>query len=278
MKKAIQIAYNDMFEAKCRYAKEAGFAHIAVNFTEVLDKTEYQWQTVTEDIQRILEENRLECVQSHPYYYDLLISSELEEDRYEFAIEQAIIASGKLGAAWCAQHPRTSLTTGRYVSASFSDNRKAFSRYLDCAVKHGTGIAVENLPTFRGVSPQIPFYSSNYEDLQNFVDSFASDKMAICWDTGHAHLMRFDQAQVIRELGKRIVCTHIHNNDRTIDSHFPPDNGTIDWEAVMSALHSVGYTGPLTLETHCKYQVEALLRNFARHNFVCLEYLESLMK
>ena len=36
MKKAIQIKYNETFENKCRYAKEAGFNYISVNFYDML--------------------------------------------------------------------------------------------------------------------------------------------------------------------------------------------------------------------------------------------------
>ena len=276
MIKAIQIPFNPLFELKCRLAAAAGFRDIAVNFTEVTAKTEAEWDAVTEDIRRILAENGLQCIQSHPYYYDLMRSSELVEEEHEFSIKQAIIASGKLGAKWCVLHPRTSLTTGRYVSASFADNRKVFSEYLELACKHGTGIAAENLPVF-GIKPAIPFYSSSYEDLCNLTDSFCDPNMAICWDTGHANLMSFDQAEAIRFLGSRIQCTHIHNNFKQMDNHLPPDQGNLPWDKVMQAFSDIGYLGPLTLETHCCYAEPGLLASFAKHNFACLEYLERLM-
>ena len=278
MQKSIQIAYNDYFEIKCKLAHEAGFAHMAVNFTEVKDKTEYEWQVLTDDIARVLEQYKLQCVQSHPFYYPLLISSEIIEEKHEFAIEQAIIASGKLGASWCALHPRTSITTGRFTSGSFADNQKMFAKYLECAVKHNTGIAAENLPVFADVKPAVPFYSCNYEDLCNLVDSFGDPAMGICWDTGHAHMMRYDQAEAIRFLGERIRCTHIHNNDTTVDNHFAPDNGTIQWEHVMKAFRDIDYRGPFTLETQCYYLDEYGLRNYFDHNFRCLLRLEELLE
>ena len=36
MKKAIQIAYNRLFDIKCRYAAEAGFRHVAVNLRDLI--------------------------------------------------------------------------------------------------------------------------------------------------------------------------------------------------------------------------------------------------
>ena len=277
MKKAIQIAYNESFEKKCRFANIAGFDGIAVNFTEFLSESEYEWEKATENIGRILEENNLLCLQSHPYYYDLRISSEKMEEKYEFCIKQAIIASGKLGASWCAMHPRSSVSTGFRKTASFEDNKKAFSSYLDVAHKYNTGIAIENLPVFHGLVPVMPFYSSDFDDLAILSDSFNDDKVGICWDTGHANLMCFKQADAIRFLGERIKCTHIHNNFGDEDHHNTPDTGSIPWGDVMKAFRDINYTGCLTLETHCRYKnSDALLENFARYNYECLEFLEEL--
>ncbi len=277
MKKAMQFAYNDMFEKRCEFAHEAGFKHISVNFYEMLGKTEKQWGEAIEHIQEVLQKYNIECVQTHPYYYDLRLSSEIIEEECEFAIKHAIIASGKLGAGWCALHPRTSISSGFFVSKSKEDNKKVFAEYLELAKKNNTGIAIENLPTFPHLWPTMPFYSSNYEDLCELVDSFNDSSVAICWDTGHANLMHFDHGAAIEYLGNRIKCTHIHNNNKQADSHFAPDNGNIEWDKVMAALSKVGYDGPLTLETQCEYTAEDLLKNFAKHNFGCLEYLEKLM-
>lgn len=274
MKKAIQIGYDDLFEMKCRYASEGGFRHIAVNFTQVLNKTEYEWDVIIEDIRRILDENNLRCIQTHPYYYDLRVSSEITEDIYEFAIKQAIIAGGKLGAPWNALHPRSSVSSGFCTSKSLEDNKRYFSEYLDIAAKYHTGIAVENLPIFHGIVPVMPFYSSNYEDLQVLVDCLADEKAGICWDTGQANLMHFDQVQAISSLGRRIKCTHIHNNFSDGDHHLPPDSGNIPWDKVIPALIATGFDGALTLETHCCYPDPELLRSFARHNYECLVFLE----
>lgn len=278
MKKAIQIGYNELFELKCRIASRVGFRHIAVNFYPLLGKTGAEWDAVTDDILRILEENRLSCVQTHPYYYDLRLSSEICTEECEFAIKQAVIVSGKIGAKWCALHPRTSLSTGLYCLRSREDNEKRIDEYLTLAEKHGTGIAVENLPIFDGIVPVMPFYSHSYDELAVLVDGFDSPRVGICWDTGHANMMDFDQAEAVRYLGTRIKCTHIHNNFKCHDSHLSPENGDIPWDRVMAAFAEIGYGGPLTLETHCCYDDEALLESFARHNLAGLRYLEGLMK
>ena len=46
----------------------------------------------------------------------------------------------------------------------------------------------------------------------------------------------------------------------------------------MPALAATDYDGPLTLETHCWYITDDMLRSFAKHNYDSLVYLESLVK
>lgn len=278
MKKAIQIGYDDYFEKKCQFASEGGFRHISVNFAPLMGKTESKWDCATEDILRILEENNLECVQSHPYYYDLRISSEIIEEKKEFAIKQAIRASGKIGAPWCALHPRTSISSGYADSKSFDDNRRYFFEYLEYAHKYNTGLAAENLPIFPDVIPMMPFYSYSCEDLCNLVDSFKDERVGICWDFGHAHLVNMDQKVALRDIGERLKCTHVHNNFQDNDFHLTPDQGTVPWEELMPVLNDIGYDGPLTAEIHCRYTDDDLLKSFARHSYNCLVYLEKLAK
>ncbi len=90
--------------------------------------------------------------------------------------------------------------------------------------------------------------------------------------------MNFNQADAIKYVGKRIVCTHIHDNFKDEDYHLPPTNGRTDWESVMKAFSAIDYTGPLTLETHCKYNDTEMLKSFTKYNFDCLQLLEIFMK
>ena len=278
MRKSIQIKYDALFQLKCRLAAEAGFSEIAVNFTPILDKTESEWDAITDHIGGILADHGLRCGQIHPYYYDLRVSSECREERCEFAMKQSVKAAGKLGASWCTFHPRTSVTSGYSSRVAKKDNQRDFLTYLEVAHRYGTGIAAENLPVFGGMRPVMPFYSSDPEDLLELVDSIDDERMGVCWDFGHANLMHFDMANAIRLLGSRIQCTHVHNNMRREDDHLPPDQGNIDWKRAIGALREVGYTGALTLETHCQYDDPTVLAAFARYNYGCLVWLEELFK
>lgn len=281
MNKAIQIPYLDhsSFSAECTYAAQAGFRHLSVSYADLpLGKTADEWKIITEDIQGILEENNLTCVQSHlPYYYPFGASNENNEDM-EFALRQSIISSGKVGAAFCVIHPRTAVYAGYSEVQSFEDNKKWISPLLECAIQHDTGIAAENLPIFPQVAFVRPLYSYNPDHLIALVDYFGDEHMGVCWDFGHAHLTEGLQAPRLERLGHRLKCTHIHNNWGLHDDHAPPLYGDIDWHEAMGALTTIGYTGPLTLETRSWYHNPALCRSFYKHNYDNLLYLESLME
>ena len=274
--KAIQIAYNEFFEIKCKIASEAGFDSIAVNFHDMENRLDTTWKEAAERILKILNDYGLKCVQTHLPYYDMLISAEILQDEMEAAIRESIRVSGEIGAPWCVYHPRSAVNWGFSSAKALEINKSVISDYIECAEKSNTGIALENLPIFQ-IIPAKPFYSSDYYDLCELSDYFQSEHVGICWDTGHANMMHFDQAQAIKFLGDRIKCTHIHNNFTARDLHLPPDTGHIKWEKVMEAFRSIHYSGPLTLETHCVYNDEVLWKSFAQHNYECLRYLERLI-
>ncbi|MBR2871305.1 MAG: sugar phosphate isomerase/epimerase [Clostridia bacterium] len=278
MRKSIQLAYDEWFDLNCSFAAKAGFKEVSVILADILDKTEEEWDREIDKIGEVLNKHGLWCSQSHPFFYDLRVSSEKTDERYEFSMRQAVRASAKLGAEWCVFHPRTSITSGFSVKQAFEDNRRSISTYLEVAKKYGTGIAIENLSIFSEFVPMILTYSCVTENLIELCDSFKDKSVGICWDTGHANLMPYDQADRIRMVGERIKCTHIHNNFGIRDTHLTPDQGNIPWEKVMHAFKEVGYNGALTLETHCRYNEPKLLENFTRYNYECLEFLDRLYK
>ena len=67
MKKGIQIKYDSLFELKCKLASKAGFSCIAVNFYNMVDKTEDEWKKNIDNIGEILSACKLECHQAHTY-------------------------------------------------------------------------------------------------------------------------------------------------------------------------------------------------------------------
>ena len=275
MKKAIQISYDEHFEKKCKLAHEVGFRHISVNLHDTPDPSDATYDRAPDHILAILEKYDLKAVQTHLYYYFPLSCIDQIEEELEHRILREVEVSGKIGAPWCVWHPRY-FKVGGWDYGTFDEaetiryNHKTVSHYVEQAQKFGTGIAYENLYK--------TMMYGGIETLARLCDSFHTDNVGICWDTGHARLNNDDQAACISFLGDRIKCTHIHNNWGVRDDHAPPVYGDIEWDKVMSAFAGIGYQGSLTLETHCWYVTDDLLRSFAKHNFDSLVYLESLGK
>ena len=82
------------------------------------------------------------------------------------------------------------------------------------------------------------------------LDAVGDDDLVACLDLGHAEMHGSGSGAVnmIRALGKRLKCLHIHDNDLLHDSHQLPYTMQIDFDSILAALKEIGYSGELTLE------------------------------
>ncbi len=101
------------------------------------------------------------------------------------------------------------------------------------------------------------------EELERAIAMFDDPRVGCCWDFGHAHLaFKDDQAQMIKRMGSRISCTHVHDNYYNKDLHLMPFYGQLDWEKLIPALASCGYDGTLAFEAGYGRFPEELLGEF----------------
>jgi sugar phosphate isomerase/epimerase len=84
--------------------------------------------------------------------------------------------------------------------------------------------------------------------LVHFVeDVLEAGAASVCLDLGHAHLDG-DVVDTIETVSEHIALVHAHDNRGRNDDHLLPFDGTIDWEATVTALQKVGYDGTIVLE------------------------------
>lgn len=180
-----------------------------------------------------------------------------EEDLAFFREMQrrTVLACAKLGIRWAVYHPLNFPELNFERQASLDGNRAFYDELVELAVQHGVGTAFEN---------QLPFldrkyptrFCSHYEELLALVDSYNDPLVGICWDTGHANQMQFDQGRAIRAVGRHLKALHINDNHYgRRDEHLLPYMGEVDWAAVAGALREVGYNGTLNYE--CKFTMVA---------------------
>ena len=89
---------------------------------------------------------------------------------------------------------------------------------------------------------------SRPEEFCAFVDELDSPWIGACLDIGHAALVGQNPADMVRRMGKRITCLHVHDVDYREDKHTLPFTQELDWEEITKALGEVGYRGDFTFE------------------------------
>jgi sugar phosphate isomerase/epimerase len=67
-------------------------------------------------------------------------------------------------------------------------------------------------------------------------------------DTFQAAESGTDPVSLIRAMGDRLVTVHMADYAASGPRHLPPGQGVLDWPAILGALTSVAYCGPLILE------------------------------
>ena len=55
---------------------------------------------------------------------------------------------------------------------------------------------------------------------------------------------------MIRRMGSRIDCLHVHDVDYLSDKHTMPFTQELDWEEIAVALGEIGYRGDFTYEAN----------------------------
>ena len=71
-----------------------------------------------------------------------------------------------------------------------------------------------------------------------------------CYDSGHECCYTDNRYDFLALFGKRILCTHIHDNSGyPNDDHLIPYDGVVDFDGVIERLKKTGYEGTLTSES-----------------------------
>ncbi len=87
------------------------------------------------------------------------------------------------------------------------------------------------------------------EEFIRILEEIDSPFIGGCLDIGHVALVGQDPADMIRRMGKRITCLHVHDVDYHSDCHTMPFMENLDWDSITDALRDIGYQGAFTFET-----------------------------
>ena len=137
---------------------------------------------------------------------------------------------------------------------SVSDIGRA--RYMDLveyAASKGVDIEFENIRKLANVAWAMELF----EDCDN---------VGFCWDCGHENCYT-KEIEFMPLFGKRLVCTHIHDNRgiKDGDDHYLPFDGTFDVSRFAEHIRNSGYTGSLMLEV---FKCDHLYKNMTNDEFL----------
>ena len=122
--------------------------------------------------------------------------------------------------------------------------RQAVRRLIPEAEKAGVTLNIENI--------FLNGFLHSPQEMNEFVDSFQSDRVQVHFDTGNIMQYHFPE-HWIPLLGKRIRNVHLKEASKkvhefNINTFRPLLDGTTNWPAVIEAFDRVGYRGYLTFE------------------------------
>ena len=217
---------------------EVGFEAIDFN----LDKEPYYADTLDQDffksITAYAADKGIAFTQTHAPFPSGFPEEESNQRRFA-EIVTAIKHASWLGAKMIVVHPTKHIDYKENYDAALAWNLDFYRRLIPYAEEFGIQIAIENI---RGTLTETP------QGLLTLLQLLDDPVFTVCCDVGHANICGVDPVDLIRQLGSRIGCTHIHDNDGTRDAHTLPYCGTIDWERVMQAFAEIGYEGNLNYE------------------------------
>lgn len=243
--------------------RNCGFDGIDLNFAG--DFFENDDNTKLERICDNLRSAGLACAQVHLPTYGLFADCGKDDPDVESRIAKTLAAMPKLGTKWAACHVRSAVDSGFDRGRALEENIRWLKRLCGIAEQYGSGIAVENLPTFPD-RPDAPFFSSLVEDQCALIDGVDHPLLGACWDFGHANLNLQHRDKTQRELlnilGQRVKIVHAHNNYKTRDSHLPPSIGFVDWADAIAGLRDIGFSGYFSLESGCGSGSDKLQRAY----------------
>lgn len=223
------------------------------------------WRTWLYGIRTLADQLGIEFSQTHPNFFNMFDKTDPDWEWNQEKVRRGIVGSGILGAKWAVFHVGTiNGPDGKPDDrASLEANLEYLKPLVELAEENGVGLALENLGW--------DSCARTAENLIELVDALKSDHVGICWDFGHANLMKLDQVKSLKTVGKRLKATHVADNHGEMDEHLPPFFGNINWKDMVHVLRDIQYEGDFT------YEIQNITRNLPNeHRDTLIRYFVEL--
>ena len=166
-------------------------------------------------------------------------------------LKRALEIAGILDAKICVVHPV------QFKENQFEQNMELYHKLEPYAADYGVKISLENMWGWSDELKRIvPNVCSVAEEFNRYVDALDPAHFTACLDLGHCGLVGDNAGAMIRQMGSRLGCLHIHDNDNFNDSHTLPYTSAMDWDDILHALGEIDYQG------HFTYEADNFIRDF----------------
>lgn len=141
-----------------------------------------------------------------------------------------------IGIKYFIVHPSGEPVFGFQRKNRMKYAKESLKILADKAALYGGVICVEDLPR--------TCLGRNSTEILELLS--ADERLRCCFDTNH--LLKEDIEAFIKNVGNRIVTTHISDYDKKDEKHWLPGEGVIDWKKLKDTLLETGYDGPWLYE------------------------------
>lgn len=171
--------------------------------------------------------------------------------------EKDLLAASYLGSPYCVIHSVTTILMGYDTPPERMHelNRNLYGDLEPAIDKTGVKVALETFGNARiGDKNGIDFFAIPDEFLKTY-NSLPPDKYVLCLDSGHSNVASATfgyppPEELVQLYGEKIKLLHLHDNHGAVDEHHFPYTGTVNWQALISALEQVGYSGVYNFEVN----------------------------
>lgn len=158
-------------------------------------------------------------------------------------LKRSIEVAGLADAKMIVIHPAF------YKHRSVEKNTAFFNKLMPYARDYGVKIAIENVWGCDRRSRIVPNIAGSRSDtMLKLLEGLDPRYFTVCIDVGHCGLVGEKPEDMIRALGGKTGCFHIHDNDNKQDLHNLPYTIKMDWDPILEAIADTGYSGCFTLE------------------------------
>ena len=221
------------------------------------------WKEYVENLKSMADKIGIPCLQMHAPCPTMRTINDVVPLEKTFL--RAIDIAEILGCKMLVVHP------GSFLSAQ--ENKKyIYDKILPHAKEKSVKIATENMFKWKDETETetVPSACGTAKDFVEHIDCINDENFVACMDIGHAEMVNCEGSiKIIRALGKRIGCLHVHDNNLYNDLHTFPFCGKINWLEVAKVLKEVDYNGYFTFEA------DSFMKNYPNELIpACLELLE----